>query len=107
MIPRVIITIQNHYIPVRPVSRMAENWEKAQQECTSKGHELMYHDYDRNTFGTCKKGGEPGHFVQGRFVEHRCICMPATMNPTEAETKEKAFLAENPEWASPSEEAGQ
>ncbi|ACL15535.1 hypothetical protein [Methanosphaerula palustris] len=86
---------------------MAENWEKAQQECTALGHELMYHDFDTDTFGTCKKGGEPGHFVQGRFVEHRCICMPATMDPQVAAEKEKAFLTENKDWASQSEKTGQ
>lgn len=85
---------------------MAENWELARQECAANGHAMMYHDYDTNTFGTCSKGGEPGHFEKGRFIEHRCICMPATMDPSEAEVKEKAFLAENPEWASPAEETG-
>lgn len=86
---------------------MAENWKAAQQECAAQGHDLMYHDYDTSTFGTCRKGGEPGHFVRGRFVEHRCIFMPATIDPAEAETKEKAFLAENPDWASSPGEAGQ
>ena len=49
-------------------------------------------------YGACRKSEHQGHFSCGRYIEHRCICMPATLTPEELGQKEKAFLEENPGW---------
>jgi hypothetical protein len=63
-----------------------------------EGKDQVCHDFDTRTYGVCKKTEHPGHFSCGSYIEHRCICMPATLNPEELEQREKAFLEENPGW---------
>ena len=77
---------------------MAESWQEAVEIARKEGKEQVYHDFDTNTFGICTKGERPGHFSCGVHIEHRCICMPATLSPEDLEKKENAFLRENPEW---------
>lgn len=77
---------------------MAGSWQEARKIAQKEGKEMVFHDYDAGSYGVCVKSDRPGHFSCGRYVEHRCICMPAELNPEELEQKEKKFLEENPEW---------
>jgi hypothetical protein len=77
---------------------MAGSWREAREIARKEGKEQVYHDFDTNAYGVCTRTERQGHFSCGRFIEHRCICMPAAMSPEELEQKEKAFLQENPDW---------
>ena len=79
---------------------MAGSWREAVEAAKQEGREEVFHDFDRETYGTCRRSERQGHFSCGRYIEHRCICMPATLTPKELEQKEKAFLDENPGWLS-------
>jgi hypothetical protein len=77
---------------------MAKSWKEA-RECAERDClPQVYHDCDDDTYGACKIGESQGSFKDGVFVEHRCICMPASFNPDELEAKEKKFRQENPGW---------
>ncbi|HVP94301.1 MAG TPA: hypothetical protein VMS89_03925 [Methanoregulaceae archaeon] len=77
---------------------MAGSWREAVETAKKEGREEVFHDFDRNTYGACRKSEHQGHFSCGRYIEHRCICMPVSLSPEELEQKEKAFLEENPDW---------
>lgn len=77
---------------------MADSWEEALAKARDSGREQVYHDFDTGTFGCCGPQDRPGHFEGGRFVEHACICMPATLTAGELREKEERFLEENPDW---------
>lgn len=77
---------------------MARDWREAREDAEKKGCTLVYHDLDTGAFGACGPEERQGHFEKGRFVEHRCICMPARFWPGELEAKEQRFLDEHPEW---------
>jgi len=79
---------------------MAESWREAVELARKEGKEHVYHDFDKKTYGTCRKDERPGHFSSGCYIEHLCICMPASLSPEELEQKENAFLSENPDWLS-------
>jgi hypothetical protein len=78
---------------------MVKNWHEAKESAEKKECELVFHDWDTGEFGACRPGERQGHFDGGRFVEHRCICMPARLDSKELAAKEKIFLEENPDWA--------
>ena len=77
---------------------MAGSWHEATETAKKEGKEQVFHDFDKGTYGACKRSEHQGHFSCGRYIEHRCICMPAALSPEELEQKEKAFLGENPDW---------
>ncbi len=77
---------------------MAASWREAVEIARKDGKEQVYHDFDKNTYGTCMKTERPGHFSSGCYFEHRCICMSAALSPEELERKENEFLYENPDW---------
>jgi hypothetical protein len=90
------------FYPARPLvlrgTIMAESWQEAVEIARKEGKEQVYHDFDKNTYGTCRNTERPGHFSIGCYIEHRCICMPASLGPEELARKEKEFLSENPDW---------
>jgi hypothetical protein len=77
---------------------MTGSWQEAVVAAKKEGREEVYHDFDKGTYGACRRSEHQGHFSCGRFIEHRCICMSAALNHEELEQKEKAFLEENPDW---------
>lgn len=77
---------------------MAESWKEAKECATREGHPMVYHDCDAGTYGSCRQGEPLGSFRAGVFVEHRCICMPATLSEEELYQKENAFREQNPDW---------
>ena len=77
---------------------MASSWTEAKEWAVREKLPHVYHDHDTKSYGACRQGEEQGDFKQGVFIGHRCICMPANLSSDELETKEKKFLAENPEW---------
>lgn len=77
---------------------MAGSWREARELAKKEGKEMVYHDFDTNSYGICLKEDRPGHFSCGSYIEHRCICMPSDVEPEELERKEKKFLNENPDW---------
>jgi len=77
---------------------MAQSWKEAKIEADKERCELVFHDFDRGSYGACGPDQRQGHFMCGRFVEHHCICMPARFSEEELEEKEKRFLEENPDW---------
>jgi len=79
---------------------MVESWLEAVEIARKEGKELVYHDFDKKTYGICMKNERPGHFSSGCYIEHLCICMSASLSPEELEQKELAFLTENPDWLS-------
>ncbi len=78
---------------------MADSWTAARAEAQQRGLPLVYHDFDRKTYGACRREDDCGHFSQGCFVPHRAICMRAGTDPVEMAEKEEAFLKEHPEFA--------
>ena len=79
---------------------MAGSWKEAQECARKEGKEQVYHDFDTDTYGVCSRSERQGHFDCGQFVEHRCICMPASLSAEELAQKENAFLDKNPDWLS-------
>lgn len=79
---------------------MAGSWREAVDIAKKEGKEQVFHDFDKGIYGTCRRSEHPGHFSIGRYIDHRCICMSATLTPEELEQKEKTFLEENPGWQS-------
>ncbi|HDR73602.1 MAG TPA: hypothetical protein ENN85_06795 [Methanoculleus sp.] len=77
---------------------MAQSWKEAKSEAEKAQCKQVYHDFDRGSYGACRPEQRQGHFARGRFVEHRCICMPAHFSEEELIEKEKTFLEENPGW---------
>jgi hypothetical protein len=77
---------------------MAKSWREA-KECAEKDRlPQVYHDCDDEVYGACRAGEPQGSFKGGIFIEHRCICMPASLSPEELEAKEQKFRKENPDW---------
>jgi hypothetical protein len=77
---------------------MAISWREAKECAARERLPQVYHDCDADVYGACKPGETQGSFREGIFVEHRCICMPATLIPEELEAKERKFLKDNPDW---------
>jgi len=77
---------------------MAESWKEAKDCAQKEALPQVYHDCDTNTYGACHIGERQGTFKGGVFTEHRCLCMPAHLSTEDLESKERKFLAENPDW---------
>jgi hypothetical protein len=77
----------------------AKSWEEGKEIAEREGKELVFHNFDTGEYGACARSQNFGCFKEGKFIEQRCICMPATFSVEELEKKEKDFLKENPEWA--------
>ena len=77
---------------------MAISWSEAKECAARERLPQVYHDCDADVYGACKPGETQGSFREGIFVEHRCICMPATLTLEELEAKERKFLQDNPDW---------
>jgi len=77
----------------------AKSWKEGKDTAVREGKELVFHNIDTGEYGACSRSDRFGCFEKGKFIEQRCICMPATLSPDEMEHKERKFLGENPEWA--------
>jgi hypothetical protein len=77
---------------------MAKSWRGAKECAVRDNLPQVYHDCDDDVYGACREGEQQGAFKKGIFIEHRCICMPASLNPREMDEKERKFLRENPDW---------
>lgn len=77
---------------------MAKSWSEAKECAEHDQLPRVYHDCDDEVYGACREGEQQGSFRGGVFVEHRCICMPASLSPEELEDKEMKFRKENPDW---------
>ena len=77
----------------------AKSWKEGKDTAVREGKELVFHNFDTGEYGACSPPDRFGSFKGGKFVEQRCICMPATLSSGEMEEKERKFLGENPEWA--------
>jgi hypothetical protein len=77
---------------------MAKSWREAKEHAEHEELPQVYHDCDDEVYGACRDGEQQGSFKGGIFVEHRCICMPASLSPDELEAKERKFRQENPDW---------
>jgi hypothetical protein len=77
----------------------ATSWKEGKDCAEREGKELVFHNFDTGEYGTCSPSDRFGCFEKGKFIEQRCICMPATLSVDEMEQKERKFLEENPEWA--------
>jgi hypothetical protein len=77
----------------------AKSWKEAKTVAEQEGEELVFHNFDTGEYGACSRSKAFGCFEKGKFVEHRCICIPAKFSAEELEEKEKKFLEENPGWA--------
>lgn len=76
----------------------AKSWKEAKTEAEREGTELVFHNFDTGEYGPCSRERAFGCFVKGKFIEQRCICIPAKFTVEELEEKEKKFLEENPGW---------
>jgi len=77
---------------------MAKSWKEAKECAAREGLPQVFHDCDEEVYGACKPGEIQGSFRNGRFFEHRCICMPANLSHEELESKERKFHQDNPDW---------
>jgi hypothetical protein len=77
----------------------AKSWKEAKKEAERGEEELVFHNFDTGEYGSCSRSREFGCFEKGKFVQQRCICIPAKFSAEELEQKEKKFLDENPGWA--------
>jgi hypothetical protein len=77
---------------------MAGSWKEAKECAAHEKLPQVFHDCDEDLYGACGAGERQGRFKGGVFLEHRAICMPASMSADELEEKEKKFLRENPDW---------
>jgi len=77
----------------------AKSWKEGKDTAVREGKALVFHNFDTGEYGACSPSDRFGCFERGKFIEQRCICMPATLSPEEMEEKERKFLGENPEWA--------
>ncbi|MEN6611783.1 MAG: hypothetical protein ABFC24_13155 [Methanoregulaceae archaeon] len=77
---------------------MPGSWKEARETAVKEGMEQVFHDFDKGTFGACRRNEKQGHFASGCFVEHRCICMPSALSADDLGKKERDFLKENPDW---------
>jgi len=74
---------------------MADSWEEALQGARDEDRDLVCRDFDTVTFGPCGPQHRPGRFEGGRFVEHACTCMTATL--TAGELREMEESPDRPE----------
>jgi len=77
---------------------MATSWREAKECAVREDLPRVYHDCDNEVYGACRDGEPQGSFKEGKFVEHRCICMPSHLSVEELEEKETKFRSENPDW---------
>ncbi len=77
---------------------MAGSWNEAKDCAAREGLPQVYHNCDAETYGACRPGEKQGVFKAGVFIEHRCICMPASLSAEELEMRERKFHEENPDW---------
>lgn len=77
----------------------AKSWKEGKEIAKKEGKELVFHNFDTGEYGACTRSQSFGCFKDGKFIEQRCICMPARYTEAELEQKEREFLKENPEWA--------
>lgn len=85
--------------PAALEGRMADSWKSAKEEAGRNGWGFVCHDLERGTYEAERRQDDCGHFVCGRFVPHRAICMSADLSSEEMAAKEAAYLAEHPESA--------
>ncbi len=78
----------------------ARSWKEAKEIAEREEKELVFHDFDTGEYGACSRTQTFGCFKDGRFIEHRCICMPTKFSVDELVKKEEEFLTENPDWVS-------
>lgn len=76
-----------------------KSWQEGKEIAEREGIELVFHNFDTGEYGACTRSQSFGCFKEGKFIEQRCICMPARYSAAELEEKEQQFLNENPEWA--------
>ena len=79
----------------------ATSWKEGKDCAEREGKELVFHNFDTGEYGACSRSDRFGCFEKGKFIEQRCICMPATLSVDEMEQKERKFIEENPEWGEP------
>lgn len=77
---------------------MPGSWKDAKDCALREGRLLVFHDCDDDVYGACSEGEVQGVFRNGVFIEHRCICMPASLSAEELTAKEKRFREGNPDW---------
>lgn len=77
---------------------MARSWQEAKECALKEGLPQVYHDCDDDTYGACRDDETQGSFEGGVFLEHRCICMPASLSAEDLLKKETRFREENPGW---------
>ena len=77
---------------------MGGSWKEAKECAVREGLPHVYHDCDADTYGACRPGEGQGAFRAGVFLEHRCICMPASLSAEELVERERKFREENPDW---------
>jgi len=90
--------IENIMVALCKYADMAGSWKEARECAASEGLPQVYHNWDAETYGACRAGEQQGVFKAGMFIEHRCICMPASLSAEELETRERKFREDNPDW---------
>ena len=78
---------------VKEPAQIPDCWEDAQQMAKNEGWEMVFHDLTDGDYGACSRGQPQGDFVDGQFIEHRCIYFPALkFSPEEMRRREFELL---------------